>query len=503
MKCILSTEPEKRYKAADVRQHPWFKQYNKGAVYIDRIDNEDIPINEEVLDLLEEYRFDKRLAAKYIRANKHNHETTTYYLLLKKYEKENPQKKKALQNSLQLMTDDQNMTQPPKYPQHLSVSQRVDADYFVKNQLNQTLPAGEGKNNDSMSINKVIPTSANVPIHKVYLETSKAEQMAGINVSYDNSFNAIKKDIQLTVGRGQATQKEEVPADQSYHKAEKPKHIVDELPPNKPNEAIMISDYVKVNERGEKKETMTPHSNTKITKNSMGTSQNEANLNHTMPDEFNNSIGEVQPWQKLSASRVKEHYNDMNSSSFRRDSRDEKEKAARDIEKGYNAMRNTLKSKTKPVYKTNKPKTSINSYGVAASKRRDNTTNNSYSSRPKTSNHYLNNIPSGAQTKKAQVKSFLTQSVDSQGKNSSINPPAKKQSETYDHTRVAENSRTIGIDDASTSVRHKNVNQTNFRTIQDQNSSVRESDILQSESITTPTEVTDDMKIYRGPFSVS
>ena len=79
--------------------------------------------------MLEEYRFDKREALKYIRANKHNHETTTYYLLLKKYEKENPLKKKALQTSVQLATDEQNLTQPPKYPQHLSVSQRLNPDF--------------------------------------------------------------------------------------------------------------------------------------------------------------------------------------------------------------------------------------------------------------------------------------------------------------------------------------------------------------------------------------
>ena len=31
--------------------------------------------------------------------------------------------------------------------------------------------------------------------HHIYMETSRAEQQAGFNVSYDNSFTAIKRDI--------------------------------------------------------------------------------------------------------------------------------------------------------------------------------------------------------------------------------------------------------------------------------------------------------------------
>jgi len=31
--------------------------------------------------------------------------------------------------------------------------------------------------------------------HQVFMDTSKAEQQAGFNVSYENSFTAIKKDI--------------------------------------------------------------------------------------------------------------------------------------------------------------------------------------------------------------------------------------------------------------------------------------------------------------------
>lgn len=31
--------------------------------------------------------------------------------------------------------------------------------------------------------------------HQIFMDTSKAEQQAGFNISYENSFTAIKRDI--------------------------------------------------------------------------------------------------------------------------------------------------------------------------------------------------------------------------------------------------------------------------------------------------------------------
>jgi len=79
-----------------------------------------------------------------------------------------------------------------------------------------------------------------------------------------------------------------------------------------------------------------------------------------------------------------------------------------------------------------------------------------------------------------------------------------KQSETYDKSKNAKNTSQVTIDDASSTVRHSKMNGVNFRTIQEQNSSsLRESDILQNNNVSNPTETSDDMKVYRGPFSVS
>ena len=57
--------------------------FKKGII----IGQSDIPIYSNILELLEQFWFDQNDAEKYIKANKHNHLTTTYYLLLKRYQR--------------------------------------------------------------------------------------------------------------------------------------------------------------------------------------------------------------------------------------------------------------------------------------------------------------------------------------------------------------------------------------------------------------------------------
>ena len=45
------------------------------------------------------------------------------------------------------------------------------------------------------------PVDPNRTRNQIVMETSRAEQQAGVNVSYDNSFTAIKRDIQHTVDK--------------------------------------------------------------------------------------------------------------------------------------------------------------------------------------------------------------------------------------------------------------------------------------------------------------
>jgi 5'-AMP-activated protein kinase catalytic alpha subunit len=85
----LNTDPEKRYKIEDIRKHPWFnlvkceENFRGTIVGIDQV-----PIDPEILKVLNDYSIDIEYAKKCLEANKHNSITATYYLLLKKHLKQ-------------------------------------------------------------------------------------------------------------------------------------------------------------------------------------------------------------------------------------------------------------------------------------------------------------------------------------------------------------------------------------------------------------------------------
>ena len=89
LKKILNTNPEKRYKIQDIRQHPWYNLsipviVNEGFFIGKTI----IPIDSNILSSLSDYGIKPALAQKQIEDNRHNDITTTYYLLIARHKKE-------------------------------------------------------------------------------------------------------------------------------------------------------------------------------------------------------------------------------------------------------------------------------------------------------------------------------------------------------------------------------------------------------------------------------
>jgi 5'-AMP-activated protein kinase catalytic alpha subunit len=84
LKKILNTNPRNRYTLDDIKSHPWFNilkpTINEGYL----VGKTEFPIDEDIVECLEEYKFDKEELMKAIKENKHNHATTSYYLMLKK-----------------------------------------------------------------------------------------------------------------------------------------------------------------------------------------------------------------------------------------------------------------------------------------------------------------------------------------------------------------------------------------------------------------------------------
>ena len=86
LKKILNVDPYKRYNISSIKNHPWFNlinpgiNMNEGLLLYKYV----IPIDEDLVEKMEEFYNDKEDIRRKILSNRHNHITTTYYLLLKK-----------------------------------------------------------------------------------------------------------------------------------------------------------------------------------------------------------------------------------------------------------------------------------------------------------------------------------------------------------------------------------------------------------------------------------
>ena len=86
IKCILTTDPSKRYTIAQIKEHKWFNMItpklntNEGLL----ISYVVIPVDESIVDEMTDFGLKKEDIRKSLLTNQHNHITTTYYLMLKK-----------------------------------------------------------------------------------------------------------------------------------------------------------------------------------------------------------------------------------------------------------------------------------------------------------------------------------------------------------------------------------------------------------------------------------
>ncbi|CAG9316543.1 unnamed protein product [Blepharisma stoltei] len=85
---IINVNPKERYTIDQIRRHPWLQMAHYEAPIGIMVGFDKIPIEENVLEQLEQFGFNSEQAKKYLEINKHNHITTTYYLLLKRFQLE-------------------------------------------------------------------------------------------------------------------------------------------------------------------------------------------------------------------------------------------------------------------------------------------------------------------------------------------------------------------------------------------------------------------------------
>ena len=378
----------------------------------------------------------------------------------------------------------------------MSVSQKIKTEYLPKAQLNQTLPVTT-RVVDPLTIS-INPVNLNLSKHHIYMETSRAEQQAGINVSYDNSFTAIKRDIQRTVGDAKSTTPEnkfvsdnkinienqmilegqftpEKQLNEELESKRPSKLITDDLPPNKPNEAIKISESVKVNEREGKDLTQ------------------DKELSFKIHDPLLDSADDMKTWQKFSVSQHKDNNNTSDIMSNQKASA------------SFNTVREQEKSTSATENYSTKPKALAN-YGAAIPKKKGHIANFSYSSRPKTT-WYLSNGKQSFNSKKNQTNSFLTQSMDTTKTPKNVEGKQNKVLDKYEEPVIPSGKKSpVTIEDASSSARpsrYTRVTKPYAKTaIPQVEADLKSSNITESESHHI-NESSQEMKTYRGPFSVS
>ena len=70
---ILNTDPEKRFKIADIRRHPWYCQVKLRDYDGIVVGTDPIPIDPTIVSQLDQYGFNLDYAKKCIASNRHNH----------------------------------------------------------------------------------------------------------------------------------------------------------------------------------------------------------------------------------------------------------------------------------------------------------------------------------------------------------------------------------------------------------------------------------------------
>merc|ERR1719353_713526 len=81
---MLTTDPEKRITINEIRQHEWYQQVPDLAAAATTNSAQTEELDQEILEKLVAFGFEKDFAVESVKRKKHNNATTTYQLLLEK-----------------------------------------------------------------------------------------------------------------------------------------------------------------------------------------------------------------------------------------------------------------------------------------------------------------------------------------------------------------------------------------------------------------------------------
>ena len=88
---VLNKDPNRRLGIDEIRSHPWYRQIKEEICPGILVGYNQIPVDDQILEQLEQLDIDPEYVRQCLEANKHNSKTTAYYLLLKRHLKEGGQ----------------------------------------------------------------------------------------------------------------------------------------------------------------------------------------------------------------------------------------------------------------------------------------------------------------------------------------------------------------------------------------------------------------------------
>lgn len=160
IRCILNTDPNKRYTISQIKNHPWFNMINprlntnEGLLITMTV----IPIDESIVDQMLEFGFKKDEIRVNLLSNRHNHITVTYYLLLK------IKVRKGLSSVSDLVSDE--FIEYVNDNNNLLSKYNNDMDLVIKERAYITSDKKEDNNNIEEDVNEennsAIPTQENI-----------------------------------------------------------------------------------------------------------------------------------------------------------------------------------------------------------------------------------------------------------------------------------------------------------------------------------------------------
>ena len=152
---ILKINPEERFTIEGIKKHPWFNIVKPHLIKGISLNEIKIPVDENILNMVKNYGFDKEECRNLLLNNKFCSLTSIYYLCLKKYIREGGKSVSDLESDLyeEYINDPKNYKNPKKEEENINKE--------IKNEKGKSLNKTDNKNENN-NIDKNIKNKSNI-----------------------------------------------------------------------------------------------------------------------------------------------------------------------------------------------------------------------------------------------------------------------------------------------------------------------------------------------------